>query len=160
MNDGRVIAEIRGYDEFTAALRAWIGELNTNYECIGELAGLQDRYLNTLLAKTPVRSFSRMSLGATLGALGLKILLAVDAEKFAEMRPRYLPRSNLGRHANDGMPRKEPHYLRGNSAYMRLLRHKGVLTLSPARRRALARHAARVRWANRGNGVASQRDGV
>jgi hypothetical protein len=42
---GRIIAEVRGYDEFTAALRAWIAELGTTYECIDELAGLQERHL-------------------------------------------------------------------------------------------------------------------
>jgi hypothetical protein len=39
MGESRVIAEIRGYDEFTAALRAWIGELDTNYECMASWPG-------------------------------------------------------------------------------------------------------------------------
>jgi hypothetical protein len=161
MSEGdRVIAEVRDYAGFTAALRAWITKLNTNYECINDIAGLPSGYLAKLISATPVRSFSRISLGSTLGAMGLKLLLAVDHEKLAAMRPRYLPRSNLGRHANDAMPRKEPHYLRGNSAYMRFLRHRGVLALSPPRRRALARHAARVRWRNGGSPHGTASPGV
>jgi hypothetical protein len=144
----RVIAEIHDYDGFTAALRAWIADNRLSYERVGDLAGLHSGYLAKMISRTPVRSFSRLSLGATLGALGLKILRAVDHEKLAAMKPRYIQRSNLGRHANDAMPRKESHYLRGNSAYMRFLRHRGVLALSPPRRRALARRAALARWRN------------
>jgi len=142
---GRIIAEVRGYDEFTAALRAWIAELGTTYECIDELAGLQERYLAKMIAATPVRSFSRMSLAATLGALCLKLLVVVDGEKLAAMRPRYTVRKKQGAHANDAMPTRKTHYLRGNSGYMSCLRHKGVLILS-RRRRAIARHAAVTRW--------------
>jgi hypothetical protein len=138
----RVIAEIRGYQEFTAALRQWIAELNTSYETIGELSGLQDGYLAKLLTTTPIRSFSRMSLGSTLGALGLKLLLVPDDAQLAAMRRRYV----LKKHADDGMPRKKSHYLRGDSAFMRLLRHRGVLTLSARRRRQIAKHAAVIRW--------------
>jgi hypothetical protein len=145
MNEPHVIAEVRGYDEFTAALRSWIRELGTNYECIGALAGLQDGYLNTLLASTPVKSFSRISLGATLGALCLKLLVAVDTERLDAMRPRYTARKRQA-HADDVMPRKKSHHLRGNSQYMRILRQKGVLILSSQRRRQIARHAAAVRW--------------
>ena len=99
-----------------------------------------------MIAATPVRSFSRMSLGATLGALCLKRLVVVDGEKLAAMRPRYTVRKKQGAHANDAMPTRKTHYLRGNSGYMSCLRHKGVLILSRRRRRAIARHAAVTRW--------------
>jgi hypothetical protein len=85
----RVIAEVREYGEFTAALRKWIYELDTNYTCVNDLAGLQDGYLAKLLARTPSRNFGRTSLGNVLGALGLRLLLVVDTESLAKMRPRY-----------------------------------------------------------------------
>jgi hypothetical protein len=66
----RVMATVTSYDEFVAAIRQWIGELGTNYECIGEIAGLPTNYLNTLLVSTPIRSFSRMSLAATPASVG------------------------------------------------------------------------------------------
>jgi hypothetical protein len=146
MSEPHIIAEVREYSEFTAALRAWIVELGTNYECVGGLAGLPDRYLAKLISATPVRNFSRVSLGATLGALCLKLLVAVDAERLEAMQPRYTVRSIMGRRADDDMPRRKPHHLRGNSQYMRILRQKGVLILSRQRRQQIARHAAAVRW--------------
>jgi hypothetical protein len=73
-----------------------------------------------MIAATPVRSFSRMSLGATLGALCLKRLVVVDGEKLAAMRPRYTVRKKQGAHANDAMPTTKTHYLRGNFGYMSL----------------------------------------
>jgi hypothetical protein len=146
----RIIATVTSYDEFVGAIRKWIVELGTTRECVGELAGLPSGYLNTLLVSTPIRSFSRMSLGATLGALALRIQLVIDNEKLAAMQPRYTPRKQQGRHANDGMPTKRPHYLRKNSEFMRLLRHRGVLALSRHKRRAIARKAAKIRWARNG----------
>jgi hypothetical protein len=145
MGEPRVIAEIREYGDFTAAIRKWILELDTTYECIDEIAGLQDRYLSKLIAKTPVRNFGPITLSPVLGALGLKLLLVIDTEKLAKLRPRYVARK---KHAHDGVLRKEWHYLRGNSAYMSMLRHKGVLMIPPRRRRAIARVAALARWGN------------
>jgi hypothetical protein len=149
MSEPCIIAEVRDYREFSAALRAWIAKLETTYECVNEIAGLQPNYLSKMIGSTPVRSFSRMSLGATLGALCLKLLVVVDTDKLDAMLPRYEVRKNQGAHADDGVPRKKSHYLRGNSAYMSTLRHRGVLMIPRDKRRALARHAARVRWANR-----------
>ena len=105
MTGARVIAEIRHYQDFTAALRAWIAELGTTYESVNELAGLQDGYLAKLIASTPIRSFSRISLGNTLGALGVKLLLVVDDERLAAMRPRYTVSK---RYASNGMPAVKP----------------------------------------------------
>jgi hypothetical protein len=159
MADDRVIAEIRTYEEFTAALRAWVRELGVSYETVGEIAGLQDGYLAKMISRTPVRSFSRMSLGSTLAALCLKLQVVVDTEKLVAMRSRYMVRKKQGGHADEGMPRKESHYLRGNSGDMSMLRHRGLLVISPRRRRQIARIAARERWANRGERIAVQRDG-
>jgi hypothetical protein len=143
----RIIAHIREYGDFTAAIRKWITELDTNYACVNDLAGLQDGYLAKLIAKTPVRNFGPTSLSTVLGALCLKLILVVDTEKLEAMRPRYVPRKKHA-HANDDMPTKRTHYLRKNSAFMSLLRQRGVLLISPQRRKQIARHAALIRWRN------------
>jgi hypothetical protein len=147
----RIIAEIRDYDGFTAALRQWIAENQLAYETVGALANLQDGYLAKCISTTPVRTFSRMSLGHTLAALGVKLLLVVDAKRLEAMRPEYTVRKKNGAHANGALLRRKPHPLRGNSAYMATLRAKGLLMISRHRRRLIARKAARIRWARNGS---------
>jgi hypothetical protein len=143
MGEQRVIAEVRGYDEFTAALRGWIRECGTTYECINEIAGLPGNYLAKMISATPVRSFSRVSLGATLGALGVKLLLVVDHEKLAAMVPRFEPRKK-DTSERIRAPRRSP--LQGNSELAAFYARRRATLQSPQRRRALARKAIRIRW--------------
>jgi hypothetical protein len=166
----RVIATVTSYDEFVAAIRRWITELGTNYESVGEIAGLQSGYLGTLLASTPVRSFSRMSLGSTLSALGLRLQLVVDAEQLERLRHRYTARSVMGRKlAGDAVSGVHSHQkpvkprfslIRGNPELARMLHARWMLQSSRRTRRRIARAAARERWANRREGEAAQRDGA
>jgi hypothetical protein len=157
----RVIGEVRSYDQFTQILRDWVGgELNTSYESVNEIAGLPGNYLSKLISRTPVRSFSRMSLGATLGALCLKLLVAVDTEKLEAMRPRYTLRK---KHACNSMlanghlakmrksrakPRKMGNPQLQNAAVAAFYGHRRAAILSPQRRRQIAKAAALARWRN------------
>ena len=143
MGEPRVIAEISEYDEFTAAIRKCIYELDTNYECVEELSGIQDHYLAKLIAKSPVRGFGPATLGPTLGALGLKLLLAVDSEKLAKMRRRFTPRR---KHTSGAVLAEKKTPLRGNSELAALYAHRRALLQSPALRRQIARKAIRIRW--------------
>ena len=145
MGEPHVVAEIRTYTEFTAAIRAWLTQLDTNYSCVNDLAGLQDGYLAKLIAKSPVRSFGRASLSPVLGALGLKILLVVDTERLAAMRPRYVRRK---KHACDDACDGNRRSLRFNPNLAGIYGHRRALILSPGRRSAIARKAARARWGN------------
>ena len=146
MGEPRVIAEIREYGDFTAAIRKWILELDTTYECIDEIAGLQDRYLSKLIQKSPVRNFGPGTLSCVLGALGLKLILVIDTEKLAKLRPRYLPRK---KHACERMLAIKRHNtLRFNAKLAQLLAHRRALLLAPSRRKAIARKAAQIRWQN------------
>jgi hypothetical protein len=155
----RIIAEIRGYAEFTAALRAWVLHLGTNYESIGELAGLQSGYLAKLISSTPIRSFSRMSLDTTLAAMGLKLLLVPDVERLEAMRLRLAVRSRFGRKPTSAeIPAQKPTPLRGNPALAAFYAHRRAALQSPQRRRKIARKAIRIRW-NRAR-AASPPEGV
>jgi hypothetical protein len=138
-----VVGEVRDYHQFTEVLRRWILELDTTYECIDELAGLQDRYLAKLIARTPVRNFGPTSLSSVLGALGLKLLVVVDSEKLARMRPRYTPRK---KHTSGKILAQKQTLLRGNSELASLYAHRRALLQSPALRRQIARRAIRIRW--------------
>jgi hypothetical protein len=144
---GRIIATVTDYSGFVEAIRSWIAQVGISYETAEHIAGIQPGYLAKLISGTPVRSFSRLSLGSVLGALCLRMQLVIDEERLQRMQGRYSIRKKQF-HADDGVPRKKSHYLRGNSTYMSALRHKGVLVLSSRKRRALARHAAAVRWKN------------
>jgi hypothetical protein len=144
-----IIATVTDYAGFVSAVRSWIEQLGTTFESIEHVSGIQPGYLTKLICSTPTRTFSRVSLGATLGALCLRMQLVVDTERLQRMQPRLTVRKKQ-LHANDGMPRKKIHYLRGNSTYMSALRHRGVLMLSPRRRKRIARIAARARWRNGG----------
>jgi hypothetical protein len=149
VTDSRVIAEIRGYHDFTDALRAWIAELGTTYESVNELAGLQDGYLAKLIAQTPIRSFSRISLGNTLEALGVKLLLVVDAERLATMKPRYTPSKHnavSGMHSQRIAIKRPFSLFRGNPEMAKLVHARWMLQSSPRRRRQIARRAALIRW--------------
>jgi hypothetical protein len=147
----RVIATVTDYDGFVGAIRQWIAELGTTYESVGAEAGLQDGYLGTLLASTPVRSFSRVSLGSTLSALGLRLQLVVDAEQLARMKSRYTPRK---KHAVSGMQSRErPRFslFKGNPELARMLQARWMLKSTPRRRRQIARAAALARWRTGGS---------
>ena len=144
MAEQRVIAEVRDYQGFTEALRAWIAELGTTYEAIGDIAGLQSGYLAKMIAATPVRSFSRMSLGNTLAALGVKLQLVVDHEKLAALKPRYTVRKH---HTSGALPAQKKTPLRGNSALAAFYAHRRAQLQTPRRRRQIARKAIRLRWA-------------
>ena len=152
MTESRVIAEIRGYADFTRALRSWVMQLGTTYESIGEVAGLQPGYLAKLIASTPIRSFSRMSLDSTLAAMGVKLLLVPDAERLEVMRPRFAERSVAGRKPTSGsipaanLPAKRNNPLAGNRALASYYAHRRAAMQSPRRRRQIARKAIRIRW--------------
>jgi hypothetical protein len=158
MSEGdRIIAEVTDYDGFVAAIRRWIAVLGTTHEAVGSLAGLPDRYLNTLLS-TPVKSFSRVSLAPTLSALGLRLQLVVDSERLAAMRSRYTARSNLGRKPavssmqSQQKAAKRPFSIfRGNPEMAKMLHARWMLQSTPTRRKRIARAAALARWRNGGS---------
>jgi hypothetical protein len=148
MGEQRIIAEICTYDEFLLAVKSWIRRCGISYETAGAISGLQDGYLGTLLASTPARSFSRMSLNATLSALALRLLLVVDEERLRQMQPRFTPRR---KNAVSGMhSRKKPGFslFKGNPELAKALHARWMLQSSARTRRRIAKAAAMARWRN------------
>jgi hypothetical protein len=87
-----LLAEVRDYDGLLEALRARRDALDISHECIDAVSGVQSGYTSKLLCKPPIKGLGRMSLGALLGALGLKLLVVEDVEQLERVRPRLVPR--------------------------------------------------------------------
>jgi hypothetical protein len=74
-----------------AALRFRLADLGTTGETVDEIAGLPSHYTSKLLAPSHVRVLGKVSLGSLLGALGLKLVVAVDEEALAKIKHRLTP---------------------------------------------------------------------
>jgi hypothetical protein len=59
--------------------------------------------------------------------MGLKLLLAVDAEKLAQMRPKYAERK---KHSSGAIPAQKPTPLRGNPEVAKMYAHRRALLQS------------------------------
>lgn len=143
------LVEVRDYQELIAALRARVVELGTAGETIDHVAGLPLRYTMKLLAPIPVKALGPTSMGPLLGALGLKLVVMEDAEVLEKIRRRLVPTKNAGVAMLASKRRKPRSFspLRGNPDLARVMQSRWVLSRSPKQRSALARRAARARWA-------------
>jgi hypothetical protein len=148
----RILATIRDYQQLVLALRDWVAKLGTTGESIDALAGLPDRYVSKLLAPVPLKGIGRHSLGPLLGALGLKLILAVDTEQLALIGHRLDPakKRRWVDDAREGMrARKQPPGMIVSPAMGRVLNARWQLLMSPKRKREMGRNAARARWGAR-----------
>jgi hypothetical protein len=82
------VIEIRSWSDLQNALRQRAEKLDVSREVLDDLSGLQSGYCAKLLSQNPVRQIGRVSLGALLGALGVKLILAEDREQMEKIRPR------------------------------------------------------------------------
>jgi hypothetical protein len=129
------LATARTYDELILGLRKRADELKISRETIDAISGLQSGYAGKLLAPVPIRTLSRVSLGAMLGSLGLKIILVEDAETLAKIEKRLMKRRRRV-DAGDTMPAKKARRKRGNpmcSDLARVFRLRQVASQTPAR---------------------------
>lgn len=144
-----VLAVIRSYNDFHQALRARAEVLKVSRPVLDEIAGLQHGYTSKLLSPVPTKHISRMSFGALLGAMGLKLLLVVDDEALARVQSRI--DQSYSAYAGRGMPARKPEggrgFWRGVSEWGRTMRARQLLSQSSFARSRLARKAARARWA-------------
>jgi hypothetical protein len=93
------LAEVRDYQQFVAVLRRRIIDLEVAIGSVEKLAGLAPAHLAHLLRGS--RAFGPVSLGAVLGALGLKIAILHDAEQFDRIRHRLPRRAVTGARIRD-----------------------------------------------------------
>jgi hypothetical protein len=83
---------IEDYSQFVEAIRDRSNELGMTREELDHQAGHQSGYSGKLLSRKHIKRFGFSSLGPTLGALGLKILLIEDTAQTATIRARMRPR--------------------------------------------------------------------
>jgi hypothetical protein len=145
-----ILAEVRDYAGLVRAIRAWIAELNVAGETVDAVAGLPLRYTMKLLGPRLLKgtgcSLGRTSLGPLLGALGLKLVVAVDHEVLARIRPRLTARHHASKAMlPDGKPRRRPYPISGPEISV-VMNARRSLILTPARRSRIARIAAKERW--------------
>ena len=125
-----VIAEVREYSELLDALRSYQPDP----------AGLP------LFSPVEIRTLGKVSLGAALGALGLKLTVVVDEPQLARIRHRLTKRKNARSNAGCKNARARYSCFRGNPEKARALRMQQLKLQSPRRRREISRNAARARW--------------
>jgi len=124
-----IIDESTGYAGLIEAVRARIAELHTTGIEVDERAGIPRGYTSKCCCAVPIKAFGLTSLGPVLGALGLRLYVAVD--------PGAKPAAPVRKLAN-GVTRPSIK-LPIAPAVLRIVR--------PVVRAADARKAAKARWA-------------
>lgn len=159
MSEPRHIATIRDYRELIIALRKRADELGTTLDTIDEVAGLPVRYTAKLIGKFPTKHVGHTSLGPLLYTLGAMLVLVVDEEALAKVKPRLIRRKTNPKPENAGMAvpagrrrrKTRPFITRRNA---KALRCAQILLTDPQRRSEIARTAAKARWKKKGRGIA------
>ncbi len=83
-----MVAAATDYATFIAGLRLAVDELGVTHDVVDDIAGLTRGHTNKMLRPHPGKAIGRQSLGLLLGALGLKLLIAVDPEQRARLARR------------------------------------------------------------------------
>jgi hypothetical protein len=150
MRDGREIAVIKSYAELIEALRARADELEITRETIDHAAGFLGGYAGKLLARTPIRTLGRVSLGPMLQVLGMSILLIEDLSAIKKINSRITrrlrPRSDASGAMPTGKSKRHRSVFKGNSEWGRLMAARRVLLQTNRQRSRSASKAARARW--------------
>jgi hypothetical protein len=149
VTEPRRIAVVRSYDDLVVALRGRVDELKVAQIGLDEELHLARGHVNKLIGPVPVKSLGRETLGPIIQALGLVMILEEDPIAL-QIAARMARRKRKQSNADDGMltlKRRKPRgYWRKDKAWGRTLAARRFLILSPARRRMIARRAAKARW--------------
>jgi hypothetical protein len=94
---GRVIGVACEYADLLELIRARIRELGISHEMAGQIAGLPDGYISTLLCGR--KKLGVLSLGCVMSALGLAIVITADDAQTLKIRPRLTLRRQSLPHA-------------------------------------------------------------
>lgn len=140
---GRIIATIYAtgdaYDVLKAVFRARIVELGTCINSVDDVAMLPDGYTAKLLAKEPIRTIGRVSLGPLLQVLGLKLVVVEDRNQHME---KLEGRKSQRQRIDDAY--QDAH--RSKAGLNRAKWRKLLITSTSSQRRVAATHAATIRW--------------
>ena len=143
--------------EFRDFCRARIRELGITYETVDEIAGFGVRGTTKYLAEPPLRKMSIDAMFQLLGAIALVQDLKPDDNRLKRLRNfnNWQQAKRVGPQYAAGMRPVAKHRAIKYATTVARMRFLGVLgnaarkkKLNPQRRRKIAKHAAKVRWAD------------
>jgi hypothetical protein len=171
----REIAHVKGYDDLIEAIRTRLSELNGTVLAVDTVAGLPSGYTGKLLGAKRVKRYGLTSLGPTLEALGVRLIMVADGEaerRYAAMLRDTRQRSTKGVGSTEDM--EKARVLGGLLADYRLRTLMSEMAkiygsiggtsrmgrLTKEKRRRLARQAGKASAAARRNAKPSRQSGV
>jgi len=160
MTDAPPLAIVRTYAELHAVLRQRAADMKASRNAIDEVAGLTSGYASKLLAPMPMKTLGRTTFALMLQTLGLAIVVVDDPNRHSEKVKNTAQATGRkamlapGKHVIDGV--METRALQRHALIIMLRKNgrKGAplggvaraKSLTPARRRQIARRAAMIRW--------------
>jgi hypothetical protein len=149
----RQLGTCRDYDGLLAIVRQHVEELNVSRETIDYASGTQSGYASKIFAPTPTKRMGPVTLPLILETLGLRLAVEIDSDSFERITAR-LPKREVSVPMHAVLRANGPHAKSPNLVSMKHLRRIARLggqayatKVSPAKRRSLARRAAKARWA-------------
>jgi hypothetical protein len=147
----RQLGVCHDYNGLHLILRERADELNVSRTTLDEAAGLTAGHASKLLAPRPLKKLGNLTLGLLLQTMGLKLVVVEDPEALERIRAKLIPREvpanvlSLPWAVRHGAK----HFL-VSKRWVRKIGRKGgeqrAKNLSPRRRSAIARKAAKARW--------------
>jgi hypothetical protein len=90
-----VIDQSNGYGGLVEFIRRRAADLNVTMSEVDERAGIARGYVSKCASAVPIKAFGLTSLGSVLGALGLRLFVAIDPDAKPALPVRKLPRAAL-----------------------------------------------------------------
>lgn len=147
-----VIAECNDFPGLLAALQKRVASIRTTYSALDALSGLTDGYVQKCLQRVPERRMGLTALGPLLGALGLKLIVAVDEAQWEKVKHRLTSTKRGenwgqragGQRATPPVKKRPPSPHRGDTEWGRRMQALQMVLLTPKFRQRAARKAGRM----------------
>ena len=141
------IGVCRTTDDLRVILRARFTELGISLETVDHIAGLPQRYTQTLLGLQPKKQFGPISFDALLGTAGIKLIAVADQEALDRVRSRLAPLQRV----NCGAAARRRVIVKLTPQHMREIGSKGgrachAIALRKKARSEIYRRNALKRW--------------
>jgi hypothetical protein len=147
----RQLGVCHDYDGLHRILRDRADELNVSRTTLDEAAGFTSGHASKLLAPRPLKKLGATTLGLMLQVMGLKLVVVEDPEQLQRISAKLIAREVPANVLSLSWGRAK--HLLVSKRWVKKNGRKGgeqrAKNLSPRRRRAIARNAAKARWAAR-----------
>lgn len=150
--DGKVLGQWTSIDDLVQIMRKRADDLNVTRLGIDEGAGLPSGYAGKVLSPKGSRSMGVRTMELMIVALGMTMVAVENAEATQRYANR-LERRKCNNHANNvvlttkSLGKWRDGAFKGNPELARRLRAHGVICTPAKKRKKIAKHAAKVRWA-------------